>query len=67
MQGHNPYDNVHDLSIEIYDKNMSITYNGAKLVFRTSVPSEYELKTLPPVVLSSDLPRNPGEVRLGQV
>ena len=65
----NPYDQDHPLGIEIYDMDMEIpmVYNGTKLVFKTSTPTEYELNVLPRVVLTSDSPWNPHEVQLGKV
>ena len=42
-------------------------YQGTKLVFKTSVPTEQELNTLPHITLTSEQPWNPGEVRLGEV
>ena len=65
----NPYDYNHKLGMEVYENDMNIPmeYQGTKLVFKTSVPTEQELNTLPHITLTSEQPWNPSEVRLGEV
>ena len=60
----NPYDYNHKLGIEIYENgiNIPMVYQGTKLVFKTSVPTEQELNTLPHITLTSEQPWNPGDV-----
>lgn len=64
----NPYDSSHELGIEIYEKDIMIPmqYDGTKLAFRSSVPTEYELNVLPHIILTSSTQWNPGEVVLGK-
>ena len=64
----NPYDHRQELYIEVYDKGVTlpIQFNGTKLIFESSVPTEEELNMLPQLVLTSGNPWNPGQVTLGQ-
>ena len=64
----NPYDDMHELSIELYEKDVTIPmhFNGTKLVFESTVPSEQELNVLPHLILTSSNPWDPGDVILGQ-
>ena len=64
----NPYDHTHKLAIEVYDRDVEIPlyYQGTKLIFESTVPTEMELNTLPHLILTSDTQWNPGEVTLGQ-
>ena len=54
----NPYDHRQELYIEVYDKGVTlpIQFNGTKLIFESSVPTEEELNTLPHLVLTSSNP-----------
>ena len=65
----NPYDKRHQLSIEIYDHDLTIPlkYEGTKLVFSTALPSEDELNNLPHIELTSTMKWDPNNVTLGKV
>ena len=65
----NPYDENHALGIEVYDMDMDIpmTYHGTKLSFKTSTPTDHELNVLPHIVLTSESPWNPHDVKLGEM
>ena len=54
----NPYDNMHELGIEVYDKDITIPmyFNGTKLIFESTVPTERELNVLPHLILTSSQP-----------
>ncbi len=64
----NPYDQMHELAIEVYEKGLQIPmkYNGTKVIFTSSAPIDEELNRLQHVELTSDIPCDPGEVALGQ-
>ena len=64
----NPYDDIHELCIEVYEENITIPmqFNGTKLIFESTVPTEHELNVLPHLILTSSHPWDPGEVVLGQ-
>ena len=62
----NPYDPMHELSIEADgDVHIPLTYQGTKLFFNTRSPTEDELQSCIHISMTSDMPWNPGEVHLG--
>lgn len=65
----NPYDKMPQLSIEIYENDLIIPlkYEGTKLIFQTSLPSEDELNTLPHIELTSTEKWELGKITLGRV
>ena len=65
----NPYDQDRQLMIEINEHGLSIPmeYRGTKLVFQSSLPTEYELNELQHIELTSNQPWNPSTVNLGQI
>lgn len=65
----NPYDSNHQLSIDIEEHGLVIPmkYQGTKLSFNSSLPTEQELNELPHIELTSNQPWNPGDVQLGEM
>ena len=65
----NPYDQDHQLMIEISEYNLRIPleYKETKLIFQSSLPTEQELNELQHIELTSSQPWDPGTVVLSQV
>ena len=59
----NPFDASHTLSIDV-DNNLTIPLRtvGTKVMFRTRVPTPYELETSDHIHMTSSTPWNPAEV-----
>ena len=49
------------------DMDIPMAYNGTKLAFKTSTPTDHELNVLPHIALTSESPWNPYDVQLGKV
>jgi len=65
----NPYDSSHQLSIDIDEHGLTIPmkYQGTKLTFHSSLPTEQELNELQHIELTSSQLWNPGDVQLGEM
>ena len=62
----NPYDQDRPLGIELMEgTNIPMKYDGTKLSFESSAPTDVELNSLPHVELTSSLQWEPDKVELG--
>ena len=63
----NPYDQDRPLGIELNEEGIWIPmkYNGTKLSFESSVPTDAELNSFPHIELTSSFQWEPGDVELG--
>ena len=64
----NPYDPDHKLAIQVdRGPTLPMQYEGTKLIFETHVPSNDELQNCQHIEMTSIMPWEPREVRLGKV
>ena len=64
----NPFDHRQTLSIDIPGElHIPLKYQGTRLSFTSRVPTRNELSTCQHIEITSPVPWEPSEVRLGQV